>query len=676
MTTRMTTARTLDRLTGLGLTLAAFILYLLTLAPTVLEADGGEFQFVPWLPGIAHPTGYPLYLLLGWLWTHLLPFGEVAWRMNLLSAVLAAIAVGLTYALARSMLNLTLPETPLAGRILAAVLTAAAFATSRTFWSQAIVAEVYALHALLVALVLWLTLNQRYRLAALAFGLGLAHHRTMILLLPALSVYLLWREIIEPRRREGRQDFIKLSLRLRGSFFKIFIPLIFLVMAPLLLYLYLPLVAPHTPYATLTLSDTQTLTLYENSWRGFWQHVTGAVFSHEVQPAAVGIDRLRLVWDLLLAQVGWPGVILALTGLVTLWQRRRFDLLVLTGLSALAFTGFNLVYFIGDVEVLFIPVWLLVCLWLGLGSLSLAHWLAAGFVRRKSGVTRAQPAFAALEQRLGQNIYRLQVIIFVGLCFLGLSFQAIRNSQVSQAHNTAARERWQQILAEPIPHNAILLSNDRNEIMPLWYYQYVEGRRPDLAGLFPLIVPDPAYANVGRVLDQALASGRPIYLIKPMDGLSLKADLLPVGSQLFQAAAYTPLPADHPCEIIFTNQTETIKLLGYDMSPAQPRPGEPVTLTLYWQVEQPLLVDYTSYVHLLDSAGQGITQSDHVPGGDFYPSHYWQSGEVLRDRHILTMPAATGLYRLRVGLYYQPQPGTLIGLGSDEEIGQLAVASK
>ena len=60
---------------GTGLALAAFGLYLATLALTVLEADGGEFQFVPWLPGIAHPTGYPLYILLGWLWTHLLPFG-------------------------------------------------------------------------------------------------------------------------------------------------------------------------------------------------------------------------------------------------------------------------------------------------------------------------------------------------------------------------------------------------------------------------------------------------------------------------------------------------------------------------------------------------------------------------------------------------------------------------
>ena len=95
----------LDWLVSGGLVLAAFCLYLLTLAPTVLEADSGEFQFVPWLPGITHPPGYPLYTLLGWLWTHLLPLNDVAWRMNLLSAVFAAVTVGLTYAVARQLLN-------------------------------------------------------------------------------------------------------------------------------------------------------------------------------------------------------------------------------------------------------------------------------------------------------------------------------------------------------------------------------------------------------------------------------------------------------------------------------------------------------------------------------------------------------------------------------------------
>ena len=65
-----------------------------TLAPTVLAGDGGEFQFVPYLLGVAHPTGYPLYTLLGWLWSHLLPVGDVAYRMNLFSALLGGAGGG------------------------------------------------------------------------------------------------------------------------------------------------------------------------------------------------------------------------------------------------------------------------------------------------------------------------------------------------------------------------------------------------------------------------------------------------------------------------------------------------------------------------------------------------------------------------------------------------------
>jgi hypothetical protein len=218
--------------------------------------------------------------------------------------------------------------------------------------------------------------------------------------------------------------------------------------------------------------------------------------------------------------------------------------------------------------------------------------------------------------------------------------------------------------------------------MPMWYYQYVENRRPDLLGLFPLIVTDPAYANVGRVLDQALLSNRPVYLIKPMSGLSLKANITPAGS-LFRVEAVDREPTHHydatlP-EITLqtmdgTILTETIRLVGYD-APEMLTPGEAITVTLYWQPVQPLSVDYTSYVHLVTGDGQGITQSDHRPGGAYYPSSYWQVGEMLQDQHILTAPpdALPGHYQLRVGLYFQPEPGKIKSMGSGELIGTMSI---
>ncbi len=668
----------LDWWLAMALGLAILGLYIATLAPTVLEADAGEFQFVPWLPGIAHPTGYPLYVLLGWAWTHLLPVGEVAWRMNLLSAMFAAGAVASTYGAARLLLDGTWPVAPWPARILAALTAAATFAVTPTFWSQAIIAEVYSLHALFLATILWLALrwqraDRRLNSSTakgLAFlvGLSLTHHSTIILFWPALLLFIFfW------RNKNGKTEAgIRLWLTHAG-----------LLAAPLLLYIYLPLIAPATPYATLWLDDTQKLVLYDNSLAGFWNHVTGAMFAAAVQPAAAGWDRLLLTWELLRQQVGWIGVVVGLVGLITLGQKHRFDLLLLTGLGFLAFVTFNLIYFIGDIFVLFIPAWLFVCLWIGVGILSLTHWLATGFAQRKSRFI-APVGFENLNQKLTDRIYRLVLMGLLGLfmvMFVGL--MTMRNIEVSQKGQFSVKERWQKILQEPVPEGAILLSNDRNEIMPLWYYQYVQERRSDLLGLFPLIVSEPAYANIGRLLEQALASGRPVYLIKPMAGLNLKANLRPEGT-LFRATKINHLPthlleAKLP-EIRLRSAagdeiTETIKLLGYEVSPDNIASGDEIIVTLYWEPTEPLSVDYTSYVHLIDKAGQGISQSDERPGGDFYPTSYWQIGEILRDRHLLTVPAdlPAGRYQLRAGIYHQPEPGLINGAGLD--IGSITITA-
>jgi hypothetical protein len=634
-------------LASLSLAVAAFILYLVTLAPAVLEADAGEFQFVAWLPGIAHPPGYPLYILLGWLWTHLLPVGLVAWRMNLLSALLAAVAVGLVYGVARRMLDLTLPMTPGPARALAAAVAAATFAVTPTFWSQAVIAEVYALHLLFVAAALWLALGRcsqnrpwpgRYSyLLAFLLGLALTHHPTIILLFPAIFLFLRLTPAPPESRLQPETGLKLLAIHL------------LLLLLPLLLYLYLPLVAPATPYAVLNLSQTQPLVLYENSVRGFWQHVTATVFTDQLRPAAVGVDRLWLVWQLLQQQVGWAGLGLALLGLLTLWRQRQAGLLWLTSLAFLTVVGFNLIYFIGDVFVLFIPAWLFVCLWIGAGVLGLADGVARQFIRSKTGVSE-DPLSERMQERLGRNIYRIVAaglpVFFFGLPVLLL---IIGMAGIDQSHNLKAQQQWQELLAEPLPEAAVLISNDRNEIMPLWYYQYVEGIRPDLLGLFPLIVPDPAYSNTGRLLDQALASGRSVYLIKPMEGLDIKARIMPEG-KLFRVMAQDTIPAYESNlalpEIALPagsgavgQRTETIMLLGYDLAPAnQLQPGDEITVTLYWQPVQALTIDYTSYVHLLNSAGQGMTQSDHRPGGVYYPSSNWQEGEILIDRHRLTLP--------------------------------------
>ena len=69
-----------DVFIGLALSLAAFGVYLLTLAPTVTFIDSGELATVAATLGIAHPTGYPLFALLGWLFAHLPISARIIWK--------------------------------------------------------------------------------------------------------------------------------------------------------------------------------------------------------------------------------------------------------------------------------------------------------------------------------------------------------------------------------------------------------------------------------------------------------------------------------------------------------------------------------------------------------------------------------------------------------------------
>ncbi|MGI8911732.1 MAG: protein O-mannosyl-transferase family, partial [Rubrobacteraceae bacterium] len=172
---------------GAGVALFSFVLYLRTLAPSVLyydrpiAFDSAMLQAEAAVLGIGHPTGYPTYMMLTHLFTRL-PGVEPAYGANLASAVYAALAVAVLFAVALR----------LSGRVVAAAAGSLAFAVSGTLWSQAVIPEVYALNVLFVALTVFALLiwrdtrRDRYLLlAAFLAGLSLTHHLTSGLLIPA-----------------------------------------------------------------------------------------------------------------------------------------------------------------------------------------------------------------------------------------------------------------------------------------------------------------------------------------------------------------------------------------------------------------------------------------------------------------------------------------------------------
>jgi hypothetical protein len=257
-------------------------------------------------------------------------------------------------------------------------------------------------------------------------------------------------------------------------------------------------------------------------------------------------------------------------------------------------------------------------------------------------------------------------LVVIPFFLLPLWWGALQADRVSLRGATSVGDAWQRVLAEPLPNEAILVSNDRDEIMPLWYYQYVDGIRPDVLGLFPQITGD--VSSLGAVLDLALSTDRPAYLVKPMPGVEVKVRVAPPSSreQVSLGRVIGPAVQGQPAQPL-NLRLPGIHLVGYDLEPSEPQSGGLLDVILYWRVEQPLAENYQSYVHL-----EGVAQSDHRPGGEFYPTSNWRVGEMLADRHQLALPTATqpGTYELRAGMYTWP---SLEPLGGPLPLGTLLV---
>ena len=71
-----------------------WVVYFLSLAPQVTLEDSGELTTASYWAGIPHPPGYPFWTIYTWLWTALVPFGNIAWRVQLAEASTAAMACG------------------------------------------------------------------------------------------------------------------------------------------------------------------------------------------------------------------------------------------------------------------------------------------------------------------------------------------------------------------------------------------------------------------------------------------------------------------------------------------------------------------------------------------------------------------------------------------------------
>jgi hypothetical protein len=428
------------------LAISLMAVYLSSMAPGLswanYGADGGDLIAAAATGGVAHPTGYPLYLLLARLF-QLIPIGSLAFRTNLLSSIAATLAAVVVYDLLTRSLTPSKPRQSW----LPGMASGFAFGLAPLVWSQAVITEVYTLHILFVALILHLSFTtvpsqflskHRDGLLGLIFGLAMGNHITILLLLPVLLFGTILRnpDLMKSRR------FIHGWLLDRKALWH---RMIWLGVG-LLVYLTLPLRALSNP--AVNWGNPVSLD-------GFGWLVTGKLYQGQLFNGNIPsiLERVRVVVASFLEQFGIPGLTIGLMGLIVYFRPNRIFLSTLWIL--LASSLFAIGYGTTDAFMYLIPAFLCFALWIGLGL---------------SGLIKAiSPRF----QTLG---------LAIGLVFLLILFVQAGTHwrQVDASQDQRAEQFGEDVLALA-PQDAIVFAQGDRAVFTLWYFQFALQTRLDLA---------------------------------------------------------------------------------------------------------------------------------------------------------------------------------------------------
>jgi 4-amino-4-deoxy-L-arabinose transferase-like glycosyltransferase len=406
--------------------LALFALYAATAPRTVAMEDDGLFILSSYFLGIEHPPGYPLFTLIGHLFTYL-PFGSVAYRVHLASALFGGLSGGAAWLCARSLI---------AGR-LPAYLAALALGISPVFWSQAVIAEVYTLNSFFFLVLMFMGLQSRDgRLLpwmALVFGLSLSNHYPLMLLVAPAFLVLLW-----PLRREMLQRFGSLS---------------WLVVLGLLPYVWMV----RRSWAALPISfDGPLETIQEIVF--FLNRSGYAGIDHSA--SAGWIDRIKFFQFFggqLVLQFAVVGTLLAAAGFAVQWRilgRRMGAFLTIAFLMPSAvlvmLLGFDYDSMRAHIfHVYPLPAYAVGALWMGLGF----AWAVQRLAWRPSSAALAAAALLALVFGVGAR------------------------------HNLLPNDwgaRYAQAVLKLLPQDAVVFALGDPDLAPIAYFHMIENARPDI----------------------------------------------------------------------------------------------------------------------------------------------------------------------------------------------------
>ncbi len=459
--------------------LFSFIIYYLCLAPSVTFEDSGELITAAFSGGVPHEPGYPLFSMLGRLFS-LLPFGNVAHRLNLMSAFFSALGVGVISLVVLELLwtvgSFLKSIQKLSGDLRISVLCAVAFAAAilagmgSSYFEQAVITEVYGINDLFAALFFLLLLKWYVRKRDIYFysycflcGLSSTNHHTSLVFIPLgfLFVFMIDRKWLFDFKRMG--------------------PGLGLLLIGLLPYLYLPLAAGRNP--DMNWGDPE-------NWTNFWRVIGRHQYSFD-QPrtAKLLVAQLQMHWRLLYEEFSLVPLILAGVGMLALFRLRRnlfyFSLLVylFTGPVVAYVLNFNLLRartvdlmeeMKGTISVFYLSLYLYVAGLVALGCLFIAEGMAGKLQERPDGKSAGKLGGKSSENAswsTGSCYWPVVAATALLIFSLWFSVSQMKKEDMSGYHFS---EYYAKNVLELAGSNALVLTNWDPFTFPMIYYQWVE----------------------------------------------------------------------------------------------------------------------------------------------------------------------------------------------------------
>jgi hypothetical protein len=608
--------------------LASLLLYTVTLMPDVLPEDSGEFQWVAATAGVAHPPGYPLYTMVGWLFAHT-PLGpSPAWRVSFFSALTAAATIALAFQTARRM----------TGSVWGGLAAALALGSATSFWATGTRASIRPLTAFFVALCVYALIEYRLQIAdrrpqvadryltlfAFSLSLGLTHHYASMAL-PAIP-FLAYLILADPTLLRQPRRWLKPI----GAFALGLLPLA-----------YLPL-RGGPELATP---------------RGFIFHFLGLGFEGDMFALNL-FDRLAILPTLLRFQYNGVLLLAAASGaLLALWRDRKLALLLIG--SSVLHTIIVLTYRAPQtVEYLmpaYVPLALLIAAPIGAVSHRSTERSRRSLQSRTSGAASQQTRALG---RLSFVIRHLASAIILAAGIANLLVHLPGYQVLARSHD--GRE-YAETLLRDAPKDAVILAN-WHWFTPLRYLQEIEGLRPDvdLEYVFPQ-----GYSLAQNWVEriEKYAPERPVLATNfyEQEYGQLPYRLEPFGQAFLVRAtpSFAP-PADlAPLDVTLGGQ---VKLLGYRLASDETEPSRPLALTLAWSSTVTPTTDLSLFAQLIGYDGQ-LWSSTRDAG---HPAGRLAAGEVVVERFAIypLLHALPDDYALTVGAY-TPQGRLTTGDGAD-----------